>query len=606
MNYIDRIAKLYERYLYKNINLLNFLILVLSIFYCYLATLPKHGDFYHLNYIAKIFANDNFDVYQAIGRENAALIPSMHPPSFYMMQGAWIKLVSYLFNYDLNMWDNTSSYPSFFPFWGMITYLIALFSFVVIVYVTLKNKWLCLLCYGTFAFMSIIIMGQTDIFCALFIFVSLLFALKSFEKKNSMGYIFLSVITLGLSMTFKFYGGLLIPIYILFFLLIFKLSMKNVYKIYGSLISLIFVFILSFLFVWIPSAKWFGNVAFSGESSWLYNLQIAPIGLPPYHTISIWLFGFLIILYDLLHNILNKPDALYNDKKYFIFYSFASIAWFFAAVYSHPQWWLLLLPPMLLVLDNFRNKLNYLFSFSILSLFLFYPMMWINNIDRVLNYYIPVFPIQGHLATILVTLIVSVLILWIIELRRELGCCSQDTIDKPSLISKWELVVPLALSFTIILSLMFLFGGISYNHISQDKADQPIGEIAGNMTAGQTFASLYPYLDGIELQLATYARMNDHEVIFHLRESPSTTTDLVTLKIDASKIGDNQWHRFKFPTIADSKDKSYYFFLESPSSKPGNAITMWYNTEDAYSGGSAFRDDRPINGDLAFRVYYKH
>lgn len=379
--------------------ILKSLIVLLFIFYCYLATLPKHGDFWSLNYAAKIFASGKFSIYTeyaaAIGQSD--VIAAMHPPAFYILQAIWLKIGSIIFNYDLNTWVqpiDPIGQPSFYPLWGMITYLFALCALVLLSYSTLKNKWLCLLCYGSFTFISMIIMGQTDIFCALLIYISLILALKSFESDKYMRLLFLSVIALGLSMTFKTYGGLLFPIYVLFSILIFKI--KNKTGVYKDLTLLILTFMFTSFFIWIPYAKWLPTLMFSGESSWLLNLQISPVLLPPLHNISIWLLGYVIITYDLLNNIAKDPLRVYTDKKYFIFYNFASISWFFATVLTHPQWWVLIVPPMLLVLDNFRCKFNYLFAFSVFALFWFYPMMWVDNIDHVLRYYIPVIHIVGR------------------------------------------------------------------------------------------------------------------------------------------------------------------------------------------------------------------
>ena len=451
-------SRLYiKKVLDNNILILKLWIIILFGFYCYLATLPKHGDFYALNYMAKILATGNFDVYQEFSGGNAATASFMHPPAFYILQGFWIKLGSYLFNYDLNMWTNIYPFPYFYPFWGMIPYLLALIMLVISAYLTLKNKWLCLICYGTFTFISVIIMGQTDIFCALFIYLSLLFALKSFEDTNPAISVLISLITLGLSMTFKFYGGMLFPIYLTFFFFLYKFRQNDLYKVYGMMSIFTLTFILSFIFIWMPYAKWFGNLALNGESSFLFRLQIAPISLPPYHTISIWLLGYLIILYDLVHNIISKTSDFFHDKRNFIFYSFVAMSWFFVSVYSNPQWWVILIPSMLLVLDNFHNKINYFFACSILALFWFFPMMWVHNIDMILDYYIAVVPIEGNLATILSTSIIAVLVAWVIEVRSEITSNSSKKAIDTSIINRFELAMPVTIIFIIIIIIMHIY-----------------------------------------------------------------------------------------------------------------------------------------------------
>jgi hypothetical protein len=581
-------------------NILKTIIVILSILYCYLATLPKHSDFWFLNYAGKNFIYNGFDVYKIFSNQGGTVVSNMHPPAFYIIQGIWIKLGASLFGIDYSSWDNPMVQPLIFQLWGMIPYLLVLFALVILAYYTLNNKWLSLLCYGTFTFISVIVMGQTDIFCAFFIYLSLLFALKSFIGENPIFYSLLSLITLGLSMTFKFYGGLLFPVYILFFFFMNKFRLKSAYKVYGITAMLIFVFVLSFMFVWIPYAKWFGNLSHGGETSWLFNLQLNPLSLPPFHNISIWLLGYLIILYDLVHNMMNKPNDLYADKRYFIFFSFATISWFFVSVLTNPQWWIILIPPMLLVLDTFHNKFNYFFACSILALFWFYPMMWVNNIDKILNNYIAVVPIEGNFATILSTSMVAVLLAWMIELRTELTSNSNETIGT-CIFTKIELAMPAIIIFLIIIIFMYIFVP---HVVIQYEINQPVGEIFGNITVGQTFFAPYSNLDAIDIELVTYARVNTKDIIFHLRSSPTSTIDLFSSKVNARQIGDNSYHRFSFPKISESKDNSYYLFIESPESSPGNAITIWSSSEDVYKDGSMYMNNRPVGGDLAFKTYY--
>jgi hypothetical protein len=487
----------------------------------------------------------------------------------------------------------------------MIPYLAALFGLVILAYGTLRNKWISLICFGTLTFVSVIVMGQTDIFCAFFIYISLILALKGFENNEHRNLLFfLSMVGLGISISIKSYGGLLCPIYLIFFIYFLKQKYTNPVVVYSRASLLFLSFLLPSLIIWIPYSKWIVDVVFKGESLWLFDLMIGPIGLPPYHNISIWLLGYIIIIYDLLSNFQANSANHINHKK-FIFYIFSIIAWFFVSVYSHPQWWVILVPPTLLVLDNFKYKFNYLFTFSILALFLFYPMMWLNNIETVLNCYVPVYPIENSLSAILVTFIASIFLLWIVELRKELRIDNRISLDDKSTITQLELISIGVLIYFIVLISLLLTGGGSYHLISQEAYDQPLGELAENMTFGQTFYSPYSNLDGIELLLATYARFNNNEIVYHLRENSSSAVDLVTLRLNASKVKDNQWHEFKFPLIIDSRDKSYYFYLESPNSTQGNAITIWYNDKDVYKNGYATINGSMINGDMAFRINYK-
>ena len=181
------------------------------------------------------------------------------------------------------------------------------------------------------------------------------------------------------------------------------------------LVSLEFI-VISFwsLIIWPQFNAGMSN----GEFMDLFKLQLAPIQLPTYHIMSIWLLGYLIILYDLSVNIQSSNKQ--QLSKIFIFYIFAVIAWLFISVYSNPQWWVLLVPPLLLVLDNFKYRFNYVFYIAISVLFLFFTLQFMNNIDITLKYYMPIIPVSDLFGIVVVTLISAILLIWIFELRKSL------------------------------------------------------------------------------------------------------------------------------------------------------------------------------------------
>jgi hypothetical protein len=145
------------------------------------------------------------------------------------------------------------------------------------------------------------------------------------------------------------------------------------------------------------------------------------------------------------------------------------------------------------------------------------------------------------------------------------------------------------------------------NRLIADQAGSqvPVGEIHGSTQQGQTFIATADNLHQIDLLMATYARTNQKEVIFHLKTNPSAANDLACLTIPADKILNNQWVSFRFKPVVDSANRRFYFYLESPSSQPGNAITVWSNPTDTYAGGQHHVNGLPVNGDLAFRTFAK-
>jgi len=141
--------------------------------------------------------------------------------------------------------------------------------------------------------------------------------------------------------------------------------------------------------------------------------------------------------------------------------------------------------------------------------------------------------------------------------------------------------------------------------IGQTLHDTPAGPLHGSITMGQTFYSPYPGLHRIDIAMATYARVNTHDVTFHLRESPTATVDLATIVVNAREIEDNAWHQFEFAPLPGSAERSFYFFLESPTSTPDDAVTVYGRTSDSYKEGQAHLSGQPAGGDLAFLARYQ-
>lgn len=156
----------------------------------------------------------------------------------------------------------------------------------------------------------------------------------------------------------------------------------------------------------------------------------------------------------------------------------------------------------------------------------------------------------------------------------------------------------------MLFSAILLSGCTEIPDAVQSRYSQPVGEIYGSQTVGQTFVSHENGLSRIDVLLATYARKNTHLVTFRLKESPDAARDIATITINAAKIKDNVFHQFKFAPIIDSKGKSYFFVLESPQSVPGDAITIWHSPDDVYDEGTLHINGQATGGDLAFRTYY--
>ena len=164
------------------------------------------------------------------------------------------------------------------------------------------------------------------------------------------------------------------------------------------------------------------------------------------------------------------------------------------------------------------------------------------------------------------------------------------------------------LIFCILFMVLFIWILASFSKkisvFNQPQNNIPAGEIYGDRKIGQTFVADYNNLSAIELLLATYKRKNTGEFIFHLREDEDRKKDLFFYRGDISQVKDNRYFRFRFPEIKNAKGKRFYFYLEAPQSRPGNAITVWSQSKDLYEEGEKTINGTASCGDLVFRTTY--
>jgi hypothetical protein len=129
-----------------------------------------------------------------------------------------------------------------------------------------------------------------------------------------------------------------------------------------------------------------------------------------------------------------------------------------------------------------------------------------------------------------------------------------------------------------------------------------VGELTGPKAVGQT---VRPEKDGwrsIELGFATFSsRNNTEDIIVHVRHSPEATEDLRTVRVNAKDIIDNEWETFTWEPISGSAGQDFYVLIESPTSVPGNAVTVRYTDIDVRPG-QFYLNGQPKAGDIAYRI----
>lgn len=157
----------------------------------------------------------------------------------------------------------------------------------------------------------------------------------------------------------------------------------------------------------------------------------------------------------------------------------------------------------------------------------------------------------------------------------------------------------------LLLILLALPGRLPPLSVGQRLNNQPAGEVQGSFTVGQTFFSPYPGLYRIDVLLATYNRSNSGQITFDLTPGPKDRTSLVSIGFDASQVEDNRIRSFEFSPMNDSAGTTYFFYLEAPASRPGNAITAWTDSHNPYPEGMAYLGGNPVENDLAFVAYFQ-
>jgi len=151
--------------------------------------------------------------------------------------------------------------------------------------------------------------------------------------------------------------------------------------------------------------------------------------------------------------------------------------------------------------------------------------------------------------------------------------------------------------------LIFLTIGLS--GCSQiEKIEQPVQNLDfllnGETTIGQTFVARFDGLSGVTLFLKP-EEFNRGDLIFHLRESPEATTDIRIVLKPIQNFESPGFYKFNFSPLDSSKNRYYYFFLES--SQP-NRISLRAADGNTYINGALYQNHVPQEAQLFFGLIY--
>jgi len=157
----------------------------------------------------------------------------------------------------------------------------------------------------------------------------------------------------------------------------------------------------------------------------------------------------------------------------------------------------------------------------------------------------------------------------------------------------------LAVFFVLLLS---VFGVRRRIDIAQTSGNC-LYQIYEDRKIGQTFISNKDNLNIIILDLRNAMLKNEQSIFFYLKEV-GTDRDLREIQINGLNVGDPGSVRLQFEPISDSAGKSYYFYLESPSSTVFDAVEIFHSPKDVYSEGEMMVNGQKLEGELRFASYY--
>ena len=139
----------------------------------------------------------------------------------------------------------------------------------------------------------------------------------------------------------------------------------------------------------------------------------------------------------------------------------------------------------------------------------------------------------------------------------------------------------------------------------EEEVYQLMGELTGGQVYGQTFQSTAPNLCCIDVLFATFGRVNTPDLVFRLKESTGSEVDIVTRTVSASKLHDNRFYPFTFPSLPDSAGKCYYFSVESPGAVWGDAVGLWTFVDAQDAAGTMYKNNQSTTGRLAYTAHYE-
>lgn len=124
--------------------------------------------------------------------------------------------------------------------------------------------------------------------------------------------------------------------------------------------------------------------------------------------------------------------------------------------------------------------------------------------------------------------------------------------------------------------------------------------LASGKSVGQTFVARDRGLSGGEVFLVP-AASGSGRIDLHLRETPTSSSDLATANLAVRDVGSPGFYSFEFPSQSGSLN--HYYYLELDLEGDGQ-VRVATTAGDTYLDGALYEDGKPIDSQMSFRLRY--
>lgn len=495
--------------------------------------------------------------------------------------------------------------------WSKLLLVIFFFATAVMMYktaliVTEENQNQSRLTAGIFAtapigVFAVFIFGQYDIIGTFFTISGFYFYLRKDFRRFA--WLF------SIALSFKFFAVLL-------FIPLLLLAEKRLLQLVKLTAIALVVPVIQLLLYW-------NNQAFSGH---IFSLATSKVDNVTRVILSL---AVLVIAYSsiCIYAFIKKPKDDSEWRKISIFISIAAYGLMFAFVVWHPQWLIIITPFFALAHLYIKDKFKF-YLIDIIGMLAFVWWLvnaWPRNVDvsmlswgplRSFFEYIPL--INADLMSIRVLPMFKVLFtiylfspLLLLALQR-LKSTSAPSFEGVTWLFRMRFVLGVA---TFVVPSLFcalapqevarIFNPIAYSKpgLVFDASVKPVGEIVKGSIVTQTFKAEHANLSAVSISLSTYRRKNDTQLKIYLLSDDGG--EIATQTVNGKRLTDNAFHPFRFPTIVESKNKTFQIKISSPDGTPGNAVTAWMNEAYIYPEGHLSLNGVPTPGALSFKLYYE-